>query len=103
MLHADARLECARVFTRIEAEYRDAAFVPFSEAFDALHGRGLAGPVGSDEAEDLPSVDLERDVRYGDGGAVPFLEVRYLDDGIAHACLTGVWRRMFMLCSVGGG
>ena len=102
MLHADALLECAGVPARIHTEHRNAAFVPLPEALDALHRSGLAGAVGPDQAEDLPPADLERDARHGDGGAVPFLKVRDLDDGIDHVCPTGACGGMFILCSIGG-
>ncbi len=52
--------------------------------------------------EDLPSMHLERDVRHGDGGAVAFLEVRDLDDGVDHVCPTGANGWMFILCSTDG-
>ena len=99
MLHADALLERTGVLTRIEPEHRHTTFVPFPETFDALHRRRLASTVGSDQAEDLPSVDIERDVRHGDGGAVPLLEVPDSNNGIGHVCFTGACREIFTLCS----
>ena len=52
----------------------DAAVGP-AQAADGFHGRRLAGAVGSEDAEDLASVDRERDVVDGERVAVAHAEM----------------------------
>src|SRR5206468_5659143 len=79
-LDADALLQKVGVTGRIEAEHRGAPRVGLANAFDALHGRGLASAVGPDEPEDLALEHLEGDVIDRHGGAVPLAQVGHFDD-----------------------
>jgi hypothetical protein len=49
-------------------------------ALDALHGGGLAGAVGTDQAENLALDDVERDVIDGGDAAVSLAKVPDGDD-----------------------
>ncbi len=65
----------------IDAEDFDGTGVGPSNAFEAFHGGGLAGAVGSDEAEDFALGDLEGDVIDDGGFAVSFGEAADADGG----------------------
>src|SRR5205085_9824984 len=73
-------LQLIDVPRRIESEYADRAAVRSAESFDALHGRGLTGAVGSNETKDLAVENLERDVVDSDEGFVGLSESRDLND-----------------------
>ncbi len=81
-LHPEPVLELAGIAERIEAEHRDPAAVDLADALDALHGGGLAGPVGADQAEDFAFADLERSVADRHGFAVGLAQVGGFDDGL---------------------
>ena len=55
------RAELVAVATGIEPEDLDGPAVGGPEARDGLDGRGLAGAVGAEDAEDLALLDGERD------------------------------------------
>src|SRR5262245_9589872 len=50
-----ARIDLGGVAARIQTEAADPALVGLAQADDRLDDGGLAGPVGPDEREDLPS------------------------------------------------
>ena len=67
------------VGVRIVPEHPDRPGVRETEALDALDGRGLAGSVGTEDAEDLTLVDGEAHATDGSFGAVARVEVDDLD------------------------
>ena len=85
-LHADPALQAGRISLRVEAEDGDRAAVRSSHAFDALHGRGLAGAVGSNEAEDLALEDFQRDIFHGNRGTVVLAQPGDGDHGLSVPC-----------------
>ena len=84
-LHADALLQLVDIGERIEAQHRDRAPIGLANPLDALHRRGLAGAVGTDQAEDLAVVDLERHVVDRDGLAVGLADAGDADDDSGHS------------------
>ena len=85
-LHADAGLEGAGVPDGVEPEDLDASPVGPPQALDALHGRGLPGPVRSDQTEDLAGLHLERDIVHGHRLAVGLPDAGDADHrGVDHA------------------
>ncbi len=59
------------------------------EPEEELDRRGLAGAVGTEEAEHLARVDAEVEVVEGDGPAVDLAQAMGLDRGGRHACILG--------------
>ena len=55
-----------------------------AQAFDALHGGGLAGAVGADQAEDLARLDVEGDVVDGHGTPVGLADAGDVNGGLGH-------------------
>ena len=87
-LHADPLLQLVDVAEGIEAEHADRTAVGRPDALDAFHGRGLAGSVRADQAEDLTVGDVERDVIDGHGLAIGLADGGDLDDGTRGALST---------------
>ena len=63
------------------AEQQNLAVVRFDEPGDDVEDRGLAGPVGSDEPEDLTIADTERDAVDGGDAAEALLDIAQLQRG----------------------
>jgi hypothetical protein len=66
-LNADALFDGPGVARNIDAEDADGAGGRLAEALDHFEGGGLAGAVGSEDAEDLPFFDGEGDAVNGYG------------------------------------
>ena len=81
-LDADALLQRPAITRGIEREHRNAPAIRPPQSLHALHRRRLAGAVGSDQAEDLPLVHLERHVVDGKRPAVDLADAADLDDGM---------------------
>ena len=81
---ADPALDLERLAHRIVAEHADAAVRDLGQAEHHQDGRGLAGAVRPEQAEDLAARDRERDAVHGRGAAVALGEALRLDDGVAH-------------------
>ena len=58
-LHADPLLQGVSLSRRIQSEDRDGAAIGCAETLDALHRRGLAGAVWSDQPENLSGLHFE--------------------------------------------
>ena len=87
-LHANRLLQRVDVADGIEPQYGHRSTIGPPQALDALHRRGLASPVGPDEAEDLAVVHVERHVVDGDEAAVRLANAVHMDDGTAHFFLS---------------
>ena len=83
-LDADPLLQRHGVPARVEAEDGNRAAVGRAQAFDALHGGGLAGAVGPDQAEDLARLDVEGDVVDGHGPPVGLANAGDVNGGLRH-------------------
>ena len=59
--HADELADHVRVSTDVDAEDAGLAAVDRQQGREHLEGRGLAGAVGAEHAEDLAATDLEVD------------------------------------------
>ena len=66
----------------VVAGYADRATSGYQQAFYGAEGAGLSGAVGTEEAEDLAGLDLERDLFYGLEVAVANVQVVHLEDGM---------------------
>jgi len=64
---------------RVEPEHADLAAIRCPQPLDALHGRGLARPVGAEDAEDLPFLNGERDVVHGHRVLVALVQLLHID------------------------
>jgi len=80
-LAADAPPDLGHLAARVEPEHRDLPGVGVPQSLQALDSCGLAGAVGSEDAEDLPSRDVERDVPDGAHGPVGLAQATYPDVG----------------------
>ncbi len=69
-LYADPLLQRVHVAPGIQPENRDETTIRGAQAVDALHGRGLPGPVRPNQAEYFPQLNVEGDIVYGDGATV---------------------------------
>ena len=76
---AGAALGLDRLLDEIEAGHDGGALGGRHVAGEHAHGRGLAGAVRAEKAEDLAAFDREADVVDGGEGAVPLGEVLDLD------------------------
>ena len=83
-LDADPLLQRHGVAARVEPEDGNRAAVGRAQAFDALHGGGLAGAVGADQAEDLARLDVEGDVVDGHGTPVGLADTGDVNGGLGH-------------------
>ena len=54
--------------------------IGFAQAFQALDGSRLTGPIGADHAEDFSPVDLEREFIHGHELTVGFLKLVYFNN-----------------------
>src|SRR5262249_53738284 len=72
---ANLRLELRGIAPGIEAKRADSATIERAVAFENLHGRGLAGAIGSQQREDLTTPDGEREVADGGPFAVGLCQV----------------------------
>ena len=81
---ADQALDLERLARRIVAEHADGAGGHLGQAQHHQNGRGLAGAVRPEQAEDLAAPDRERDVVHGRDAAVALGQTLRLDDGVAH-------------------
>jgi hypothetical protein len=79
-LDADPLAQAAGAVGGVEPEDAGAAAVRAAQPLQDLDRRGLAGPVGAEDAEDLPPLDLEADPGERDLLAVALGEVPGLDD-----------------------
>ncbi len=79
---ADALLHLERLLEDVEAAHFHAAARRRDHAGEDAHGGGLAGAVGSEEAQDLARLHLEGDVLYGLQVAVVLHQMRDFDHGI---------------------
>jgi hypothetical protein len=67
----------------VEAGDADPAGVGHTQPLDTLHGGGLAGAVGAEDAEDLAILDGEGDTVDGRAAGVGLVQVGDFDDGHA--------------------
>jgi hypothetical protein len=79
-LRAEHLAQLVLVTSRVQPGDPDGAAVRRAQPLDAFDGRGLAGTVRAQDAEDLAFFDGEADSVDGRGVAVPFDEVVDLDD-----------------------
>ena len=84
---ADPRPPGSARLGRVVTEHRDLAGVAAAEALEDLHGGGLAGPVGTEQREDLARLDVQVDPVDGGATGVPLHQPAHLHDGIASWCL----------------
>src|SRR5690242_6770823 len=87
-LHADPLVQPAAVGQRVQAQDPHLAAVPPAQPLHAFHRGGLARAVRAQDAEDLPFVDVERDVvhdRLTPSTPVTLGEPGHLDDCRHHA------------------
>src|SRR5580658_3222666 len=89
-LDSDSVLQFVYLAEGVETENRDGAPVGLAKPFDALHGGGLSGAIGPDQAEDLTLEDFERCLLDGYGLAIGLADAGYLDDW-RHDCLRNRW------------
>ena len=80
-LRADALPKLRRLRCRVEPENANRAAVGAAQALHALHGGRLAGAVRPEDAEDLASLDTEREVVDGNGATVGLAQVIHRDHG----------------------
>jgi len=69
---------------RVEAADRNSPTVKIAQAFENFDGGGLAGAVGSEQAENLAFFHIEADAADGFDVAVTLHEVFDLKNGIGH-------------------
>jgi len=81
--HPDARAELDALGDGVEAEHAHPALAWRAVALERLHGGGLAGSVGAEQAEHLAPEDLEGQTVDGGGRAVALDEPVHLDGGKA--------------------
>jgi hypothetical protein len=72
---------------------RDRAAVAFVEARQAVEERGLAGAVRSDQTDDLPRIDAERDAVQRDDAAEANGDIGDLEQPLPAAGLRGLPHR----------
>jgi len=84
-LAADHRAQPRTVHRRVEAEDLDGAAIGAPQALDAFDRRGLAGSVGTEQADDLALFDVEVDAIDDQMFAVAFAQSPDFDNrGTAH-------------------
>ena len=76
---ADSLAQRGARVARIEAEHVDLPAVAVAEALEDLHGRRLAGPVRTEQAEDLALAHLEVDAAHGLHAAVRLAQAAHCD------------------------
>lgn len=76
----------------VHAEYSNRSSVGFAVSLECLHGRGLAGSIGPQEAQHLPGVGLEREAVDGGARSVTNHEIFYFDH--SHAIDATVYGQM---------
>jgi hypothetical protein len=81
LLHHDPELGSylSAIPVRVAAQDADGTGLGGAETLEGLQDRGLPGPVGAEECEQLTRADLERDTPYGLERAVPLVEAGDLD------------------------
>ena len=79
-LRAEQLPQLTGVASRVDATDPDGPAVRGAQPLDTLDGRGLAGPVGPQDAEDLARLDGEADPVHRGVVAVALDEAVYLDD-----------------------
>src|SRR6267143_1118377 len=70
--------------SQVFVEKGDAAERRLVDPCDAVEERRLAGPVGSDQGEDLAGRNIEAHVVHRDETAEPLGKAGHAEDGIAH-------------------
>src|SRR5256885_4747935 len=78
---ADALLDAFGVASDVEPDHRPAPSAGIEDPAEHADGRGFAGAIRSEHAEDLASVHRQRDVAHGDERAGTPRQMFGLDDG----------------------
>ena len=101
---ADSSLQGALVELRVVAEDAHLAGVVVAVAFEDLDGRGLAGAVRPEQAEDLAGAHGEVDALEGLEVAVGLAQAAGFDDGGGHEVIvmTGDWEGEIGREAIGG-
>src|SRR6266705_800088 len=81
---ADDVFQSRGVFTRVVAADNSGAAVGIAQAFQDFDGAGLAGTVGSEQAEDFAFADAEADAANGLDVAVALGEIFDSNNGFGH-------------------
>src|SRR5450759_3668536 len=83
-LDANPAAHRIRILRDIDSIDQDLAALHHAETFDRFQCRGLAGTVGSEEAEDFAALNVEGDSSQGVDLPIAPMEVVYRDDRIHH-------------------